>query len=117
MIISEQTTPAKQRNSHPEPRNSIGTMPPPSRQEADNQPYLPSPWEIEEICREIRSGWSEVGTSAAGGIYLYSVAACRSPLPNLAVRRRLNHRPARKAVCAFQGEIRDESNFLGSLNY
>ncbi len=26
---------------------------------ADNQPYLPSPWEIQEICREIRSGWSE----------------------------------------------------------
>ena len=28
-------------------------------EEAEGQPYLPSPWEIERCCREIRSGWSE----------------------------------------------------------
>ena len=28
-------------------------------EEAEGQPYLPSPWEIERCCREIRRGWSE----------------------------------------------------------
>ncbi len=31
----------------------------PASEQADNQPYLPSPWEIEQVCREIRRGWSE----------------------------------------------------------
>jgi hypothetical protein len=28
-------------------------------EEADGQPYLPTPWEIQRCCREIRRGWSE----------------------------------------------------------
>lgn len=28
-------------------------------EEAEGQPYLPSPWEIQRLCSEIRRNWSE----------------------------------------------------------
>lgn len=57
--------------------------------EVEGQPYLPSPWEIERCCREIRAGWSEAEYRKRAGQRVgpleIAITPCRVSLYDLGV--------------------------------